>query len=167
MSLNRGTSFALRCLIRLQWGSGARHENLPADGADRYTFDRDSLHFGAETAVENAAAITAGCPASDHHSFVSGKLPFPARISCTHLLGSADSSLSISAGWICAGALPPLTALPSTRIAGARASPWTGRIRKLPKPRSSAASTSPRPSARQIRLSTPPDFRMRRLAGTH
>jgi hypothetical protein len=48
-----------RCSIKLQWGSGERHENLSADDADRYTFDRDSLHFRARTAIENASAIIA------------------------------------------------------------------------------------------------------------
>src|ERR1700677_1337981 len=35
---------------------------------------------------------------------------------------------------------------------------------RLPKPRSSAANTSARPSASQTRVRTPPDFRIRRLA---
>jgi hypothetical protein len=47
-----GTSFAMlspsAVMVR-----GERHENLSADGADRYTFDRDSLHFSARTAIEN------------------------------------------------------------------------------------------------------------------
>jgi hypothetical protein len=40
----------------LQWCSGEKHENLSADGADRYTFDRNSLHFSAR-AIENAFPI--------------------------------------------------------------------------------------------------------------
>ena len=36
-------------------GAGEKHENLSADGADRYAFDRDSLHFSASAAVENAS----------------------------------------------------------------------------------------------------------------
>jgi hypothetical protein len=47
------------CSIKRQWSSGERHENLSADDADRYTFDRDSLHFGARTAIENASAMIA------------------------------------------------------------------------------------------------------------
>jgi hypothetical protein len=35
----------------LQWRSGESHENLSAGDADRYSFDRHSLHFGARTAV--------------------------------------------------------------------------------------------------------------------
>jgi hypothetical protein len=46
-----GTSLALK----LSWGCSdaaeAEHENLPAIAADRYTFDRDPLHFSARTAV--------------------------------------------------------------------------------------------------------------------
>jgi len=36
-------------------GAGEKHENLSADDADRYAFDRDSLHFSASAAVENAS----------------------------------------------------------------------------------------------------------------
>jgi hypothetical protein len=48
----------LHCLaIGLQWSSGERHENLPADGADRYPFGRNTLHFSARIGVEKASAI--------------------------------------------------------------------------------------------------------------
>jgi hypothetical protein len=46
-------------IIRLRWRSGERHENLSAGDADRYTFDGDSLHFSARTALENASLIDA------------------------------------------------------------------------------------------------------------
>jgi hypothetical protein len=49
---------SMRSFAKLQRCSGERHENLPADGADRYTFDRDSLHFSARAEIENASAIT-------------------------------------------------------------------------------------------------------------
>jgi len=50
------------------------------------------------------------------------------------------------------------------RIAGADAVPWTGKIVRLPNPRSSPARTSASASARQINVSTPPVFRIRRAA---
>jgi hypothetical protein len=37
--------------------NGARHENLSADDAYRYPFDRDSLHFDAKTEFEDASAV--------------------------------------------------------------------------------------------------------------
>ena len=36
-------------------GAGEKHENLSAGGADRYAFDRDSLHFSARAAVQNSS----------------------------------------------------------------------------------------------------------------
>ena len=89
-------------------------------------FGRGSLHFGAEAAVGNASAIGFSAKFRPRradrrrpHGFASGKLPFPARISCTLLLGTPDSSLSIRAGWICVGARPPLVARTKMRFAGA------------------------------------------------
>jgi hypothetical protein len=35
-----------------------RHEDLSPDDADRRPFDRDTLHLGAEAAIENASAMT-------------------------------------------------------------------------------------------------------------
>jgi hypothetical protein len=50
-------AFRISAAARLQRYTGARHENLSADHAHRYPFDRDSLHFGARTAFEDAPAI--------------------------------------------------------------------------------------------------------------
>src|SRR3981189_3150246 len=51
---------SLHCTFNeLQRRSGERHENLPADDADRYPFDSRSLHLGSGTAVENAASVIA------------------------------------------------------------------------------------------------------------
>ena len=52
----------------------------------------------------------------------------------TSLPGNADAPLSISAGRICVGALPPFTARSRIRIAGLPASPCTGWTARLPKP---------------------------------
>jgi hypothetical protein len=51
---------SLHCTFNeLQRRSGERHENLPADDADRYPFDSRSLHLGSGTAIENAASVIA------------------------------------------------------------------------------------------------------------
>jgi hypothetical protein len=42
---------------RLQRCSGEKHEDLSADDAHWCTFDRDSLHFRAGAAIEDASAI--------------------------------------------------------------------------------------------------------------
>ena len=64
--------------------------------------DRGSLHLGTETAVGNASAIGFSLRlvrdierASHLYGVANGNLPFPAKISCTSLLGTPDSSLSI------------------------------------------------------------------------
>jgi hypothetical protein len=57
--LNERNAFCSAVIIRLRWRSGERHENLSAGDADRYTFDGDSLHFSARTALENASLIDA------------------------------------------------------------------------------------------------------------
>jgi hypothetical protein len=57
LSLVRWNAFCIAAVAGLQLCSGERHENLSADGADGYTFDGDSFHFSARTAVENASAI--------------------------------------------------------------------------------------------------------------
>jgi hypothetical protein len=36
-------------------GAGEKHENLSADAADWYAFERDSLHFTARAAVQYAS----------------------------------------------------------------------------------------------------------------
>jgi hypothetical protein len=41
------------------WCSGERNENLSADDADRYPFNRGPLHFDARTTLKNAAIIAA------------------------------------------------------------------------------------------------------------
>ena len=149
--------------------SGERHEDLPADDADRHPFDGNSLHFRTGTAVGNPPAIADRLSARTRaveqpHSVASGNTPFPAKISCTSLLGTPDSSLSISAGWICAGARPPLMARTSTRIAGAwdRCAPAELRGCRS----RGRARPAPRQARRRARsgVSTPPDFSIRRAA---
>jgi len=49
----------LAVVVRLQRCSGERHENLSADGPDRYPFHRDSFHFGAGTAFAALDAVLA------------------------------------------------------------------------------------------------------------
>src|ERR1700744_3480080 len=121
-----GTPFALPCFTRLQRRSGEKHENLFADAADWRPPDRSPFHFRPRTAFENAAAVAFnGLCAQDLsvQGIASDKIPFPARISCSCLSGTADSLLSISAGKICNGALPPLVARTSIRIEGEVGSP--------------------------------------------
>src|SRR6476659_5990548 len=69
--------------------SGERHENLPAVAVDRYTFDRDPLHFSVGTAIRNAFAVAAHVCCRPHHGIAKGNTPFPARMSSTCLLGTA------------------------------------------------------------------------------
>ena len=101
---------------------------------------RDRKRFRSKRSTSQARASPI-----ELQGIASGNTAFPARSSATRSLGIAGASLSISAAWIWVGALPPLIALTSTRIAGAAASPWTGKILRLPKPRPSAARTSAEP----------------------
>src|SRR3974390_2852833 len=109
----------------LQRCSGETHENLSADHAHWFHSHRRPLHFLAETAVEIAAAVDSR---SRIQGSASGRIPSPANIFATSLLGRPDSLLSIRPARMRVGALPPLIARTRTRIAGLAGSAWTGRI---------------------------------------
>src|SRR5256885_413991 len=49
---SNGTPFACGRCADCKGAGGEKHENLSADGAYRYTFNRDSLHFSARAAIE-------------------------------------------------------------------------------------------------------------------
>ena len=53
----------ITAVVRLQWRSGERHEDLSADHADRCALDRGPLHFDPGTAPGDPAAIAGSAQA--------------------------------------------------------------------------------------------------------